>query len=240
VQRASEVSPTPNGSRASLGLSTKTASALGHLNSNLNPRHNQVYTKSRPSLPPKPNPSTNAKNSGPEPPSLLSQLKTMHDKRRLEETAGEPIARTDGFGEKPAVKEEGKTPTVMRDERLAIVEELEMGPVSVEAPADDPRFEKMEPNSGIRLRCAVLIRFRFRFRGNGDGMLETSYCCCSLLTIPSLVDSELAYSQTKRLTIISMDVTFSHLRCCTQSYGLRPLGRRTRCRWKATGSLLLS
>lgn len=38
-----------------------------------------------------------------------------------------------------------------RDDRLAIVEQLEVGPVDHKPPLDDPHFERLEPNSGIRL-----------------------------------------------------------------------------------------
>ena len=38
-----------------------------------------------------------------------------------------------------------------RDDRLAIVEDLVPGPADHKPPFDDPRFEKLEPNSGIRL-----------------------------------------------------------------------------------------
>ena len=35
--------------------------------------------------------------------------------------------------------------------KLTIVEDLVLGPVDHKPPFDDPRFEKLEPNSGIRL-----------------------------------------------------------------------------------------
>ena len=38
-----------------------------------------------------------------------------------------------------------------RDDRLAIIEQLEIGPVDHKPPFDDPHFERLEPNSGIRL-----------------------------------------------------------------------------------------
>lgn len=38
-----------------------------------------------------------------------------------------------------------------RDDRLALIEELVPGPVEHTPPFDDPHFEKLEPNSGIRL-----------------------------------------------------------------------------------------
>lgn len=42
-----------------------------------------------------------------------------------------------------------------RDSRLALVEELEMGPYEFTPMGDDPEFEKLEPHSGIRLVCVL-------------------------------------------------------------------------------------
>ncbi|THH01685.1 hypothetical protein EW145_g6867, partial [Phellinidium pouzarii] len=44
----------------------------------------------------------------------------------------------------------------VRDDRLAIVEDIEIGPAEHSSIADDPHFEKIEPNSGIRLKSRVL------------------------------------------------------------------------------------
>ena len=71
----------------------------------------------------------------------------MNDNRRKEK---EPVARSEGFTEKPAPVAVAAGPT--RDESLAIVEELTPGPAEHKPPPDDPNFEKVEPNSGIRLR----------------------------------------------------------------------------------------
>ena len=38
-----------------------------------------------------------------------------------------------------------------RDDRLALIEDSEFGPYDHKAPFDDPYFECLEPNSGIRL-----------------------------------------------------------------------------------------
>ncbi|TCD60851.1 hypothetical protein EIP91_009400 [Steccherinum ochraceum] len=43
-----------------------------------------------------------------------------------------------------------------RDDRLALVEDLEIGPSEHTAPFDDPHFEHLEPNSGIRLSSRTL------------------------------------------------------------------------------------
>ncbi|KAJ7725273.1 hypothetical protein B0H14DRAFT_3098149 [Mycena olivaceomarginata] len=43
-----------------------------------------------------------------------------------------------------------------RDDRLAIVETLDVGPVDHKPPFDDPYFQQLEPNSGIRLSSRVV------------------------------------------------------------------------------------
>lgn len=40
-----------------------------------------------------------------------------------------------------------------RDDRLALIEDLEVGPADHKPPFDDPHFQQLEPNSGIRLSC---------------------------------------------------------------------------------------
>ena len=44
-----------------------------------------------------------------------------------------------------------------RDENLVIVEDLEMGPMDHNPPADDPLFERLEPNSGIHLLYVAFV-----------------------------------------------------------------------------------
>lgn len=71
-----------------------------------------------------------------------------------------PLTRTEGFSEKPVPQAE-RCDALNRDDNLAIIEELEPGPVEHKPIADDPQFKRFEPNSGIRLKyvCAhILIR----------------------------------------------------------------------------------
>ena len=44
-----------------------------------------------------------------------------------------------------------------RDENLAIVEDLQMGPADHKPPLDDPLFERLEPNSSIHLLYVALL-----------------------------------------------------------------------------------
>ena len=69
------------------------------------------------------------------------------------------MIRSSGFGDKPAPRSE-VNPYVShgyavdapkRDDRLALIEELEVGPIEHKPPFDDPHFKLLEPNSSIRL-----------------------------------------------------------------------------------------
>lgn len=44
-----------------------------------------------------------------------------------------------------------------RNKDGTVIEELEMGPIEFDPPRNDPHFRKIEPNSGIKLRCAGLL-----------------------------------------------------------------------------------
>ncbi|KAG1750332.1 uncharacterized protein EDB91DRAFT_1106677 [Suillus paluster] len=70
-----------------------------------------------------------------------------------------------------------------RDERLAIVEQLEVGPIDHKPPLDDPRFERLEPNSGIRLSSRSLPHDDLQEYLRGRYYLSPSkfYSCIRLL-----------------------------------------------------------
>lgn len=92
---------------------------------------------------------------------VLSKLADITNRSR-DESVREP-PRSWAFTEKPAFplelsktdrdKDLGKDlPVRTRDDRLALIEDLEPGPYDHKAPFDDPHFERLEPNSGIRLK----------------------------------------------------------------------------------------
>ncbi|OBZ78039.1 hypothetical protein A0H81_01842 [Grifola frondosa] len=76
------------------------------------------------------------------------------------------VARSSGFMEKAAplggeqddtyAQESGDIRAPPRDDRLALVEDVVLGPTEHKAPFDDPHFEKLEPNSGIRLSSRAI------------------------------------------------------------------------------------
>lgn len=78
---------------------------------------------------------------------FVSQLRTLNPSKT--EKAEPVIQRTEGFSEEPVAARGKET---VRDNTLAIVEDLELGPAEHKPLAEDPTFEKLEPNTGIRLR----------------------------------------------------------------------------------------
>lgn len=70
-----------------------------------------------------------------------------------------------------------------RDDSLAIVEELRMGPMDHKAPPDDPLFDHFEPNSGIRLSTRSLSHEDLQEYLRGRYYLSPSrlYSCIRLL-----------------------------------------------------------
>ncbi|KAI5122671.1 hypothetical protein M0805_007931 [Coniferiporia weirii] len=93
----------------------------------------------------------------PAPSSLVAQLKSLSTNKKSDH---EPVVRSEGFAQKPAAPQPPPAAEAVnapvRDDRLAIVEELEVGPVEHTPIAGDSHFEKIEPNSGIRLKSRVL------------------------------------------------------------------------------------
>ncbi|KAH9923896.1 uncharacterized protein B0H18DRAFT_1120236 [Fomitopsis serialis] len=72
-----------------------------------------------------------------------------------------------------------------RDDRLAIVEDLVLGPVDHKPPFDDPRFEKLEPNSGIRLSSRAIPFEDFQDHLRGRYYLSPSKLYSVVRLLPS-------------------------------------------------------
>ncbi|KAJ7057988.1 hypothetical protein C8F01DRAFT_1149082 [Mycena amicta] len=80
--------------------------------------------------------------------SRLAQAKP----RAIDGAEDEPVPRSSAFTDAPKAPDPiPSTSAIRRDDRLAIVEALEIGPYEHTASFDDPLFEQVEPNSGIRL-----------------------------------------------------------------------------------------
>ena len=81
---------------------------------------------------------------------LKTQLNTLTHKA---DDDAEAVSRTEGFQQEPAIPVAltDSRAGLQRDDRLAVVEDLTLGPTDHKPPVDDPNFAKLEPNSGIRL-----------------------------------------------------------------------------------------
>ncbi|KAJ3808364.1 hypothetical protein F5876DRAFT_46150 [Lentinula aff. lateritia] len=85
----------------------------------------------------------------PLPSKLVQRLSKLHSEE--DDASSKSVRRTSSFADKPP--EPGSS---NRDENLAIIESLELGPTDHKPPFDDPHFERVEPNSGIRLKSRIL------------------------------------------------------------------------------------
>ena len=113
----------------------------------------------------------------PTPSNLLSKLSTLsggppkHEQVKsvqrshslLARSKPEPsLALSPGVDEAPPITPQPVSDIVPnRDDRLAIVEQLEVGPIDHKPPPDDPHFERLEPNSGIRLSYVLSSQLKF-------------------------------------------------------------------------------
>ncbi|KZT02785.1 uncharacterized protein LAESUDRAFT_738494 [Laetiporus sulphureus 93-53] len=86
------------------------------------------------------------------PSTVLQKLAKAHSRKDTQLTPA-AITRSTAFTEKPAPQDDTvpQSNAQQRDDRLALVEKLIPGPVEHKPPFDDPKFEKLEPCSGIRL-----------------------------------------------------------------------------------------
>lgn len=64
-------------------------------------------------------------------------------------------SRSSNFAQRPAYD-------TSRNERLELLEKLERGPISFEPPANDPHFDRFEPNSQTKLKYVKFTDFRAR------------------------------------------------------------------------------
>ena len=79
--------------------------------------------------------------------------------------AMEPLPRSTGFTEKPKEIEPAQKERFMaskRDDRLALINDLEPGPYEHNPPFDDPKFDKLEPHSGINLTSVYISILSFQ------------------------------------------------------------------------------
>lgn len=112
-----------------------------------------------------------SKGRPPSPSKLLANLTSLKPTQERDEAlrnvdkqdSANSINRTVDFKAavvtKPPAPDEGTTHpnAAKRDDRLALIEDLEPGPYEFNTPSHDPEFSKLEPHSGIRLRFVWMI-----------------------------------------------------------------------------------
>lgn len=112
------------------------------------PLSRPVFQSSSKGTTDKPRPESHIRTIAPS--KLISNLASVKAKA----DTSEPVPRTAGFREAPRaiqVEVEQEYEHRKRDERLALVEDLEPGPYDFASPHDDPDFERLEPHSGINM-----------------------------------------------------------------------------------------
>ncbi|RPD65157.1 hypothetical protein L227DRAFT_590680 [Lentinus tigrinus ALCF2SS1-6] len=85
---------------------------------------------------------------------VLQKLAQAHS-QKSKGSSQEVITRSNSFAARPpplaSPPEHEAAESSARDDNLALIEDLLIGPTEHKPPFDDPHFEKLEPNSGIRL-----------------------------------------------------------------------------------------
>ncbi|KAJ7146150.1 hypothetical protein C8R44DRAFT_836988 [Mycena epipterygia] len=88
---------------------------------------------------------------------LLNRLANSN-RRPIDAVEAEPLIRSSAFTDAPQApdSEASSSNVPQRDERLALIENIEMGPADHKPSFDDPHFQQLEPNSGIRLSSRLV------------------------------------------------------------------------------------
>ncbi|KAJ7730674.1 hypothetical protein DFH07DRAFT_781519 [Mycena maculata] len=91
------------------------------------------------------------------PSNLLSKLASAK-RAPLDTVEAEPLIRSSAFTDLPLAPDPVASGSTIpqRDDRLAIIENLDVGPAEHKPPFDDPHFKQLEPNSGIRLSSRIV------------------------------------------------------------------------------------
>ncbi|KII90124.1 hypothetical protein PLICRDRAFT_159473 [Plicaturopsis crispa FD-325 SS-3] len=124
----------------------------------------------------------------PAPSTLLSKLANLNT--TPVERVPDAVNRTTGFSERPQPQlpmshpeDDGGAPK--RDDRLALIEELEIGPYEHKPLIDDPTFETLEPNSGIRLSSRVIPHDDMQDYLSGRYYISPSRLYASIRLLPN-------------------------------------------------------
>ncbi|PIL27289.1 hypothetical protein GSI_10436 [Ganoderma sinense ZZ0214-1] len=102
---------------------------------------------------------SNASATPPPPSTVLQKLAKAHNKKTGSSEREAAITRSTAFSSRPPAPSHDPSDEfgTKRDDDMTLIEDLTLGPADHKPPFDDPHFEKLEPNSGIRLASRVLL-----------------------------------------------------------------------------------
>ena len=89
----------------------------------------------------------------PPPSTVLQKLAKAHNKKTSSSEREATTTRSTAFSARPPAPSQDPSEEfgTKRDDDMTVIEDLTLGPADHKPPFDDPHFEKLEPNSGIRL-----------------------------------------------------------------------------------------
>ncbi|KAK7446991.1 hypothetical protein VKT23_014204 [Stygiomarasmius scandens] len=131
--------------------------------------------------------SSNYIPSKPAPSKLLGRIADIGSRDADDEVPDERPQRTSAFTDRPHAPNLSSLQAgsgSKRDEHLAIIEDIPLGPVDHKPPFDDPNFEKLEPNSGIRLSSRNLPHDELQSHLEGRYYLSPSLLYSSIRLLP--------------------------------------------------------
>jgi minichromosome maintenance protein 10 len=85
------------------------------------------------------------------PSTVLDKLASLNPSTSIAHERSAERSRTTAFEQPAFAPEAGPSVGIKRDDNLAIIEDLQMGPYGHPPLVDDPEFNTLEPHSGIRL-----------------------------------------------------------------------------------------
>ncbi|KAF5343126.1 hypothetical protein D9758_015215 [Tetrapyrgos nigripes] len=122
--------------------------------------------------------------SKPAPSKLLNRIASM-DHASQNDAQVHQAARTSAFTERPHVWDASPAgSSSKRNEDLTITENIPLGPADHKPPFDDPHFERLEPNSGIRLSSRSLPHDELQSHLEGRYYISPSLLYSSIRLLP--------------------------------------------------------
>ncbi|KAI0764823.1 hypothetical protein C8Q74DRAFT_1206105 [Fomes fomentarius] len=188
-----EAPPSPKRKRPNTNIlvpETPSTSSRAHApvaTTSTNKRSSTIVPKVAPSFPlQRPN---SAPTSAPTASSTVLQKLAQAHSKKGKAPEQDTVARSNSFAAKPpsiaAASDQDDRNSAMRDDNLALIEDIPIGPADHKPPFDDPHFEKLEPNSGIRLSSRSIPHEDFQDYLRGRYYLSPSKLYSVVRLLPS-------------------------------------------------------